>query len=316
MKRLLVILLVVSMMLMLCACIQSAAAKNVDEQILAIGTVTLDSKAAIDDALNSYTALTEKEKTTIKNLDILKEAQVSYIELLVESLKNIKLEERNTLLQAREYYESLSAEQKEMTDCQLQLSEIENDFAALENFEELKRLIKLKGIAETEGGVNNSSEIEQWTCGNLELSKWGDVTYIADIDIEGSEAFTIGRTYYVPTTRIYISIYKDHFDISFSSEMDAIAILSDIDLAEGKMYNVMYKNYSIDGKLPDITEYHSNTISMLQYDAPFDSDIEYGEYIRGCIHDQICDVLTILENQIGYDITKLGFSEAVVQGID
>lgn len=316
MKKTLALLLMLSLCVTLCACGKSADAKKVDEQILEIGKVTLDSKAEIDDALNSYNALTEKEKTTIENLDILKEAQVSYLGVLIASIKDIKLEDKETLLQARNYYDSLSAEQKGMANFQVELEKIENAYAKLEAFEELKELIRNKGTAVKEGGVNNSDSVEKWVYGKIELSKWGRISCTVDIDIENTDDLTIGRTYYFPETWITMSIDEEEFDVYFHSMFNAFASSNDIEIAQGKMNGIKYDNYVIDGELPDITDYSSDTLAMIRYDTPFDSDVEYGEYIRGCIHDFIHAILTIFKNELEFDITTLGFSEDVAKGIE
>lgn len=316
MKKTLALLLMLSLCVTLCACGKSADAKKVDEQISEIGKVTLDSKAEIDDALNSYNALTEKEKATIENLDILKEAQVSYLGVLIASIKDIKLEDKETLLQARNYYDSLSAEQKGMANFQVELEKIENAYAKLEAFEELKELIRNKGTAVKEGGVNNSDSVEKWVYGKIELSKWGSISCTVDIDIENTDDLTVGRTYYFPETWITMSIDEEEFDVYFHSMFNAFASSNDIEIAQGKMNGIKYDNYVIDGELPDITDYSSNTLAMIRYDTPFDSDVGYGEYIRGCIHDRIYTILTIFKNELEFDITRLGFSEDVAKGIE
>ena len=343
MKKILALLLVFSICVTLCACAEgaditnadtksaditnagtkSAAAKKVDDQILAIGDVTRGSKVAIDAASNSYNALTEEEKNTIENLDMLKEAQISYLKILIASITDLSLSGKETLQQARSYYDSLSPEQKEKANCQAEIEKLEADYAKWtakrEAFEELKELIRTKGTAIKAGGVNNSDTIVKWVCDGIVLSNQsfnkGDISYDITMDIENTDDFWIGRTWYYPETWINVSIDEDHFDIIFSSSFHAYASMDDIKLALGAMEEIRFEDYSINGKLPDITDYSSDQTAMIRYDAPFDTDAEYGEYIRGCIHDQICVILSTFKTELGFDITKLGFSEDVAKGI-
>lgn len=324
MKRIVVLLLVLSLCVSLCACGKSADAKKVDEKILAIGEVTLGSKAEIEDALNSYNALTEEEKTTIENLDILKKAQVSYLEVLIASIQNIRINDKETLLQAQNYYESLSPEQQHMGNFQEELEKLEKDYAELEieyarqeAFEELKELIRTKGTAIKEGGVNNSDKIVKWVCNGIELdNQYGSISYSTNMAIEDTDDFYENRTLYYPETWISMSIRKERFDVYFHSMFNAFASSNDIDIAKGKMNDIMYENYAINGELPDITDFSSNYIAMIKYDTPFDTTTEYGEYIRGCIHEEICSILATFKTELGFDLTRLGFSADVAKGIE
>ena len=83
MKKAISLLLALSLCLCLCACGKSAEAKTVDELILAIGEVTIDSVSAVDAAVEAYNALSDKERETIENYDALKTAQeeLFYVEL-------------------------------------------------------------------------------------------------------------------------------------------------------------------------------------------------------------------------------------------
>ena len=59
-----------------------AAADAVREKIAAIGSVTLESKSAIEAARAAYDALTEEQKALVKNLDILMNAEKVFADLL------------------------------------------------------------------------------------------------------------------------------------------------------------------------------------------------------------------------------------------
>ena len=64
------------------AAANQAAADAVREKIAAIGSVTLESKSAIEAARTAYDALTEEQKALVKNLDILMNAEKVFADLL------------------------------------------------------------------------------------------------------------------------------------------------------------------------------------------------------------------------------------------
>ena len=77
------------------------AAADVDAQIAAIGTVTLNSKNTIDSVRAAYNALTADQKAYVQNLDVLEAAEAQYkkpkdqqttlIELIIAGASNPKL---------------------------------------------------------------------------------------------------------------------------------------------------------------------------------------------------------------------------------
>ena len=75
MKRFLALMLCAVMLLTLCACGKSEAAQAVDDQIAAIGAVTLESEAAIAAAEEAYRALPDKERAQVENLAQLEQAR-------------------------------------------------------------------------------------------------------------------------------------------------------------------------------------------------------------------------------------------------
>lgn len=92
MKKILAILLLLSFCISLCSCslTKSAEAKHVDDLILAIGEVTVDSEPAIMEAQASYDALTESQKSEVDNYDILTAAH--------ETLAQKKSEAQHTIV--------------------------------------------------------------------------------------------------------------------------------------------------------------------------------------------------------------------------
>lgn len=74
MKRILSIFLVVILVFSLTGC-QSSAAKAVDEAIADIGNVDLDSAGVIDNARTLFDQLTEEDRKSLKNTDVLLQAE-------------------------------------------------------------------------------------------------------------------------------------------------------------------------------------------------------------------------------------------------
>ena len=78
MKKVLLILLSLFMCISLSACGKSKAAQEVDEKIQAIGTVSLESGDAIEEAENGYSKLTDKEKEQLDYYQTLVVARNKY----------------------------------------------------------------------------------------------------------------------------------------------------------------------------------------------------------------------------------------------
>lgn len=75
MKKLIALSLVLIMVLSLCACGKSDEAKAVDETLAAIGEVTNDNLEEAEAAVAAYHALTDKDRESIENTEILKRVQ-------------------------------------------------------------------------------------------------------------------------------------------------------------------------------------------------------------------------------------------------
>lgn len=99
MKRGISLVLVLVMCLSLCACGKSEAVKKVEEQISAIGDVSLDSKNAIDSAQQAFDALPEDEKAKVENYFQLVESQTA--------LKGLEELEEQRLI--KETYDNIKA---------------------------------------------------------------------------------------------------------------------------------------------------------------------------------------------------------------
>ena len=73
-------------------------AEQVMYMIAAIGTVTLDSKEAIDKAQSALRALTNEEKNRVANADVLTQADTTYKELEKAAKKQAALDEARSLI--------------------------------------------------------------------------------------------------------------------------------------------------------------------------------------------------------------------------
>lgn len=109
-----------------------AAADKVTEDIIKIGTVTLESKSAIETALNGYNALNDKQKAMVPQeaVNILETAQTKYNELavayntdvkaakdvvaLIDAIGAVSLESKDAITAAINGYNALTESQKKM----------------------------------------------------------------------------------------------------------------------------------------------------------------------------------------------------------
>ena len=127
------------------------AVENVIEKIQAIGTVTLESKAIIDEARNAYDALTDAQKELVTNYAVLEKAEEDYAELKreeeaqqadrnaaksvmekIEAIGEVTLESKAAIEEARNAYDALTDAQKELVT---NLSLLEAAEAAYEKLE-------------------------------------------------------------------------------------------------------------------------------------------------------------------------------------
>ncbi len=114
MKRLLSLTLALVMVLSLSACGQSAAAQSVDEQIDAIGEVTLDSESKIAEAESALAGLAEEDRKQVKGAEDLAKARTAYEALVVEeaitAIGEVTLEDSEAIQTAQNMLNALSSE--------------------------------------------------------------------------------------------------------------------------------------------------------------------------------------------------------------
>lgn len=76
-----------ALLVLLAAACKGNEARKVDELIRNIGTVTMESKEAIDSAESAYNELSDEEKSMVTEYELLKKAKSEYDECLLEALE-------------------------------------------------------------------------------------------------------------------------------------------------------------------------------------------------------------------------------------
>lgn len=184
MKKLLLALLILTLTFSLCGC-KSEAAKEVDAMIAAIGEVTLESKAAIDEIDAKVEALEEKDKKALDNIAMLDEAKEAYSTLIVaeaqkkiDAIDKVTLKSEDAIKEAREYLDSLPAKEKGMVSA-FKLEQAEKDFMQLKADKVIKLIKEIgtvtldssKKIKKAEEAFSDLSREEQ-----LLVSNYNDLT--------------------------------------------------------------------------------------------------------------------------------------------
>ena len=129
------------------AAADQAAADAVVEKIEAIGTVTLDSQAAIEAARTAYDALTESQKALVANYETLTAAEASLKVLQdaaaadqaaadavvekIEAIGTVTLDSQAAIEAARAAYDALTESQKALVANYETLTAAEQAYAAL-----------------------------------------------------------------------------------------------------------------------------------------------------------------------------------------
>ena len=127
-----------------------AAAKMVDDMIVAIGSVTLDSEKAITDARNAYIELTQAQKTYVTKLAVLEKSEADLkalkeqvakeqadkeaakaVEDMIANLGEVTIENEESIVAVRTAYDNLTEAQKNwVTNLEL-LIKAETDLATI-----------------------------------------------------------------------------------------------------------------------------------------------------------------------------------------
>ncbi len=159
------------------ALIDQEAANTVIEKIEAIGEVTLEDEAAINDARTLYTALTEDQKALVTNLQTLLDAEANLAVLKqqaavdeviakIDAIGEVTLNSAAAISAARTAYNALSAEQKELVtnlqtliDAEFKLKDLRNPNPNPETFDgivyDFTTIVDVLNIRD--GGLSNLS---------------------------------------------------------------------------------------------------------------------------------------------------------------
>ena len=118
------------------------AADAVEKLIDAIGTVTLDSEETIKAARDAYDALTEEQKAQVGNYQTLLDAEAKLadlqaadgVEKLIDAIGTVTLDSEGAIKAARDAYDALTEEQKELVgnyqtllDAEAKLAQLKKD---------------------------------------------------------------------------------------------------------------------------------------------------------------------------------------------
>lgn len=145
MKKRHILLLVLAASLFLCSCGKSEAAAAADEQIAAIGEITLESEGDIEAAEAAVNALEEKDRKSLDNLPLLESARAEYerlaeekaladiaeVEAAISAIGEVSADSAESIAAARAAYDGCDSAIQE------RVSNAETLFAAEETYAEL-----------------------------------------------------------------------------------------------------------------------------------------------------------------------------------
>ena len=129
------------------------AVDAVEQLIDAIGTVTLDSEEAIKAARDGYDALTDAQKEQVGNYQTLLDAEAELadlkaadaVEKLIDAIGTVTLDSEEAIKAARDGYDALTEEQKELVGNYQTLLDAEAKLADLQAADAVEKLIDAIG---------------------------------------------------------------------------------------------------------------------------------------------------------------------------
>ena len=141
-NKLLFISFIIVISIMITSCFQSKESKACDQLILDIGEVTFYSQIKIQEAETAYNALSEKDKETLKNYDILRDARNTYNRIVIEnqasevmalinSIGIVTMYSGDIIAKARYTYNTQSEEVKKLVTNADLITEAENRYLEL-----------------------------------------------------------------------------------------------------------------------------------------------------------------------------------------
>lgn len=137
-KTKLLLLMIFIACVLLSACGKSEEASRVDQLIVNIGEVSLNSEAQITEAESSVSALAEQDYKQLEHLNELESARTQYNQLRAEEVEkvifqigSITVESEETISTAREYYDDASSAVQALVTNYNLLLEAEEEFPAV-----------------------------------------------------------------------------------------------------------------------------------------------------------------------------------------
>jgi len=165
MKRIVALLLALTMVFALSGCGKSEAAKAADELIDAIGTVTLDSEAAIAAAEKAVSGLEDKDRESLENVSALESAREEYealakkareeyeaqveaekvaaVEAAIDDIGAVTLESRPAIDAAQGAYDALESKLQSRVSNYDAIAEAQSALAALQAAERAEQVVQL-----------------------------------------------------------------------------------------------------------------------------------------------------------------------------
>ena len=130
-----ILIAVLNISLFLSGCMKSESVKEAEKLINDIGTVTLDSKDAIESAEKAVKELSEEDKNDVSNIELLTDSRNEYDALLVDSyideIGNVDLNSGASIEKARKSYEGCNEEAKQNVKNVKKLESAEDKYNSL-----------------------------------------------------------------------------------------------------------------------------------------------------------------------------------------
>ena len=205
MKKILLWVLAGAMMLSLAACGKSEAAKAVDDQIAAIGEVTLESETAISEAEASVDALADEDREQLDNVDKLEQARADYealvlagkvseVEDAIAAIGTVTLESADAITSARSLYDGSEADVQSAVS---NLGDLEAAEAALSDL----RVAETVSLIDAIGKVTNADVLTAAADQLKALKQEQAQALLANMRVEKDEVR--GLTFYYSKTQPY-----------------------------------------------------------------------------------------------------------------
>lgn len=295
MKKLLLVLLVLALTFGLCGC-KSEAAKEVDAMIAAIGEVTLESKAAIDEIDAKIEALEEKDKNALDNTAMLDEAKAAYSDLIVaeaqkkiDAIGKVTLKSEDTIKEARDYYKGLMKDERLKVNTE-NLERAEKDFMQLKADKVIK-LIKEIGTVT----LDSSKKIKKAETAYDELSK-DEKAFVSNYDdlksarskyekLKKARQEEKGKAALSTMNKDYDKVEQITWYDSFPRYIDTRSyMIPYIGVKNGVPWMKVRYNYTGDSwifwkKLTIVVDGEKYTETPNYYDIIHDNDTEVWEYV-------------------------------------